>query len=94
MADNHDSDQNLEQTLQTLEQLSQTLEVMGSVVDRLKLHLNRQLSLNAELFQDQEQREALEREERARGSQELEEESFVVEITQAELEDGVDPTLH
>ena len=94
MADNQESDKNLEQTLHTLDQLNHTLQAMASLVERLTLHINRQLSFNAELFQDQEQREALEREERARASRELEEESFVVEISQAELEDGVDPIVH
>ena len=54
MTDKKEVEQNAEQTLITLDQLSQTLEVMSHVVDRLKQHLSRQLSLNAELFQDEE----------------------------------------
>ena len=78
--------QNAEQTLLTLEQLSQTLEVMSAVVDRLKSHLNRQLSLTQELFSDDEKLRKAEAEERAEKARRLQQESFVVEITQKELE--------
>jgi hypothetical protein len=66
MSDKSDVELNSEQTLITLEQLSQTLEVMTHVVDRLKQHLNRQMS---------------------------QEKSFVVEITQQELEEGSDSKI-
>lgn len=90
MSDKSDVELNSEQTLITLEQLSQTLEVMTHVVDRLKLHLNRQMSLNAELFQDEEKLRKAEAEERAEASKRLQEKSFVVEITQQELDEGSD----
>lgn len=83
-----EASQNAEQTLMTLDQLSQTLEVMTAVVDRLKSHLNRQLSLTQELFNDEEKLRKAEAEERAEKSRRLQQESFVVEITQKELETG------
>ena len=83
-----EASQNVEQTLLTLEQLSQTLEVMTAVVDRLKSHLTRQLSLTQELFNDEEKLRKAEAEERAEKSRRLQQESFVVEITQKELESG------
>lgn len=88
MTDKQDVEKNSEQTLITLEQLSQTLEVMTCVVDRLKQHLTRQMSLNAELFNDEEKVRKAEAEQRAESSRKLQQESFVVEITQKELEDG------
>ena len=91
MADKKDVEQNSEQTLITLDQLSQTLEVMTCVVDRLKSHLTRQMSLNAEMFHDEAKVEKAEAEERAKGTQQLQQESFVVEISQKELEEGSDP---
>ena len=91
MADKKDVEQNSEQTLITLDQLSQTLEVMTCVVDRLKQHLTRQMSLNAELFQDEAKLAKAEAEERANASSQLQQESFVVEISQKELEEGSDP---
>jgi len=84
----NDLEQNSEQTLMTLEQLSQTLEVMTCVVDRLKTHLIRQMSLNAELFQDEEKLRKAQAEDRAKESKRLQQESFVVEITQQELVEG------
>ena len=89
MADQEDIQKNSEQTLLTLEQLSQTLEVMTCVVDRLKNHLTRQMSLNAELFQDEEKLRQAQEQERAEQAQKLQQESFVVEITQQEIEQGV-----
>jgi hypothetical protein len=77
--------QNAEQTLLTLEQLAQTLEVMTAVVDRLKSHLTRQLSLTQELFNDEEKLRTAEAEARATESRKLQQESFVVEIAQREL---------
>lgn len=91
MADKKDVEQNAEQTLITLDQLSQTLEVMTCVVDRLKQHLTRQMSLNAEMFDDSAKVEAAEAEERAKATRQLQQESFVVEISQKELEEGSDP---
>jgi len=89
MADKKEVEQNSEQTLMTLEQLSQTLEVMTCVVDRLKTHLTRQMSLNAELFNDEEKVRKAEAEQRAVEAKRLQQESFVVEITQREMEEGV-----
>jgi hypothetical protein len=91
MADKKDVEQNSEQTLITLDQLSQTLEVMSCVVDRLKQHLTRQMSLNAEMFQDEAKVEKAEAEERVEATKKLQQESFVVEISQKELEEGSDP---
>ena len=91
MADKKDVEQNSEQTLLTLDQLSQTLEVMTCVVDRLKQHLTRQMSLNAEMFEDEAKVEKAEADERAEASKQLQQESFVVEISQKELEEGSDP---
>ncbi len=93
MSDKSDVELNSEQTLITLEQLSQTLEVMTHVVDRLKQHLNRQMSLNAELFQDEEKLRKEEAIERLESSKKLKEKSFVVEITQQELEEGSDSKI-
>ena len=89
MADKQDVKKNEEQTLMTLEQLSQTLEVMTHVVDRLKTHLTRQMSLNAELFSDEEKLRKAEADARAESAKKLQQESFVVEITQREMEAGV-----
>jgi regulator of replication initiation timing len=95
MSDKKDVEKNAEQTLITLEQLSQTLEVMSHVVERLKQHMTRQMSLNAELFQDEEKLRKAEAEERAEASRKLQQKSFVVEITQQELEEGLDgKTVH
>jgi len=91
MADKKDVEQNAEQTLITLDQLSQTLEVMTCVVDRLKQHLTRQMSLNAEMFGDEQKVQQAEAEERAKASKQLQQESFVVEISQKDLEEGSDP---
>ncbi len=95
MSDKKDVEENAEQTLITLEQLSQTLEVMSHVVERLKQHMTRQMSLNAELFQDEEKLRKAEAEERAEASRKLQQKSFVVEITQQELEESSDgKTVH
>jgi len=91
MADKKDVEKNSEQTLITLDQLSQTLEVMTCVVDRLKQHLTRQMSLNAEMFQDEAKVAKAEAEERVEATKKLQQESFVVEISQKELEEGSDP---
>ncbi|HHX82042.1 MAG TPA: hypothetical protein GX696_03570 [Pseudomonadaceae bacterium] len=89
MADQEDIEKNSAQTLHTLEQLSQTLEVMSCVVDRLKNHLTRQMSLNAELFQDEEKLRKAQEAERAQQADKLQQESVVVEITQREIEEGI-----
>ena len=91
MADKKDVEKNSEQTLITLDQLSQTLEVMTCVVDRRKQHLTRQMSLNAEMFQDEAKVEKAEAQERVEATKKLQQESFVVEISQKELEEGSDP---
>ena len=91
MADKKDVEKNSEQTLITLDQLSQTLEVMTCVVDRLKQNLTRQMSLNAEMFQDEAKVEKAEAQERVEATKKLQQESFVVEISQKELEEGSDP---
>jgi regulator of replication initiation timing len=88
VADKQDIEKNSEQTLHTLEQLSQTLDVMSCVVDRLKQHLTRQMSLNAELFHDEEKVRKAQEAERAEQAKKLQQESFVVEITQREIEEG------
>jgi regulator of replication initiation timing len=88
VADKQDIEKNSEQTLHTLEQLSQTLDVMSCVVDRLKNHLTRQMSLNAELFNDEEKLRKAQEAERAEQAKKLQQESFVVEITQREIEEG------
>lgn len=93
MTDKQDVEKNSEQTLITLDQLSQTLEVMSCVVDRLKQHLNRQMSLNAELFQDEEKIRKAEAEERAKASKQLRRESYVVEITQQEIDESNDTKI-
>jgi len=85
MADKKDVEKNSEQTLITLDQLSQTLEVMTCVVDRLKQHLTRQMSLNAEMFQDEAKVAKAEAEERVEATKKLQQESFVVEISQKEI---------
>jgi len=54
MADQDDIQKNSAQTLLTLARLRQTREGMTSVVDRLQNHLTRQVSLDAQLSQDQE----------------------------------------
>lgn len=94
MADKQDAEQNAEQTLITLDQLSQTLDVMSCVVDRLKQHLNRQLSLTTELFEDEQAVLEAEKHAQADGAKQLQKEGFVVEITHQELEDGTDHTTH
>jgi hypothetical protein len=94
MTDKHDAEQNAEQTLITLDQLSQTLEVMSCVVERLKQHLDRQLSLTAELFEDEQKVLEAEQRERKESAKQLQQDSFVVEITHREMEEGADHTVH
>lgn len=94
MADKDDMRHHGEQTLLTLEQLSQTLTVMSHVVDRLKHHVERQLSLTQEMFQDDLATLEAELQDAAQLSDVLEKESVVVEINQRLLEDNGDPTVH
>lgn len=94
MADKQDAKDNAEETLITLDQLSQTLEVMSCVVERLKSHLDRQMSLTAELFGDEQELRKAELEARKAGSEELEKERHIVEISHQELEEGADPVVH
>ncbi len=95
MTDKNDAEKSAEQTLITLDQLSQTLEVMTCVVDRLKQHLTRQVSLTTDLFQNEQRTVAAEREACVEGSRLLQNESYIVEITQQEVEEGYDPeTVH
>ena len=91
MTDKKYMEKNAQQTLIILDQLSQTLEVMTCVVERLKRHLVRQTSLNAEMFEDERELLQAEQEDRARTSGQLQRESFAVEISQQELEQGSDP---
>lgn len=94
MADKQDAEQNAEQTLHSLEQLSQTLEVMSHVVERLKQHLDRQLSLTAELFNDDKKVREAELREQREAARRLQQDSLVVEISHRELEEGTDHTVH
>ncbi len=96
MSDKKSSDNDPEKALMTLDQLSQTIEVMTNVVNRLKRHLTRQLSLTEELFDDEKKLLQKENDSYEKNSRELQQESFVVEITQQELENenGEEPILH
>src|SRR5690606_2503575 len=94
MAGKHDAEKNHEQTLLTLDQLSQTLDAMSIVVERLRRHVTRQASLNAELFQIGQEAAEAGQEEQRKAIRDLREKAFVVEISQQELEDGTDPVLH
>lgn len=94
MSDKAKGEQSLEQTLETLDQLRETLDVMSGVVERLREHMTRQLSHNAELFRDEGKVLAARQAEVQKGSRLLRDESLVVEIAQMELEEGVDPVLH
>jgi len=111
MSDKKYADDDPERTLVTLDQLSQTIEVMTSVVNRLRRHLsdqiNAQLESKTELKDElellaaaQEMVEAKiekEPEEAQKGDgNKRERESFVVEISQQEVEPLVksSKTLH
>lgn len=85
MSDKKYADNDPERTLLTLEQLSQTIEVMTSVVDRLRRHLSDQIKAKLE---DQELQDeiASSREIQQTPKPEEERESFVVEISQQEVE--------
>jgi len=99
MSDKKYADDDPERTLVTLDQLSQTIEVMTSVVNRLRRHLSEQINAQLEskteiqdelelLAAAQEMVEAKienEPEEVQQGSGDKRE-SFVVEISQQEVE--------
>ena len=90
------ADDDPERTLVTLDQLSQTIEVMTSVVNRLRRHLSDQIKAQLEKREEIEALAALQYESPVQTSngeeseQELardqERESFVVEISQQEIE--------
>ena len=52
------------------------------------------MSLTAELFGDEQQLRKAELEARKAGSEELERERHIVEISHQELEEGADPVVH
>jgi hypothetical protein len=87
MSDKKYADNDPERTLLTLEQLSQTIEVMTSVVNRLRRHLSDQIKTKLE---DQELQEEVtssqEIQQRPKAEEKRERESFVVEISQQEVE--------
>ncbi|MBL4819369.1 MAG: hypothetical protein JKY98_00050 [Gammaproteobacteria bacterium] len=86
MSDNKYSENDPERTLITLDQLSQTIEVMTSVVNRLREHLSQQITAKQEL-EELEKSFALEKQHDTEVVLENpEQESFVVEITQTEIE--------
>ena len=95
MSNNKHTQNDPERTLITLEQLSQTIEVMTNVVNRLRKHLSEQLQaqgiektspgLGAENIADNKLLTHPQSED-SRSKQESEQESFVVEITQPEIE--------
>ena len=94
MTNKNDAEKNAEETLLTLDQLNQTLEVMSHVVERLKSHLERQLSLTAELFEDDKKLRQAESKDHLLNSDRLKKETLIIEISQKELEDGSDKTTH
>lgn len=99
MSDEKYADDDPERTLVTLDQLSQTIEVMTSVVNRLRRHLSDQIKAQLEAQQElsalaaaQAEEAAAERENDGEPivveslNQEDARESFVVEISQQEVE--------
>ena len=96
MSEKKYADDDPERTLVTLDQLSQTIEVMTSVVNRLRRHLSDQIKAQLEKREEIEALAALQYESPVQTSngeeseQELardqERESFVVEISQQEIE--------
>jgi len=95
MSDNKFTENDPERTLITLDQLSQTIEVMTSVVNRLRQHLSQQISAKQELEQlHKEQERQAEADKLA--TQDRKQESFVVEITQPEMDSDTkdDKTYH
>lgn len=86
MAGKNNAEKDHDQTLLALDQLSQTLDAMTVVVERLRRNLMRQA-----LRDDAEQAAAGHGSEAARDKGDR---RLVVEISQQELDDGTDPTLH
>ena len=100
MSEKKYADDDPEHTLVTLDQLSQTIEVMTSVVNRLRRHLSDQIKAQLETREEIEALAALQDESPVQtaasesngeeSEQELardqERESFVVEISQQEIE--------
>ena len=76
-----------EKTLVTLDQLSQTIEVMTSVVNRLRRHLSDQIKAQI-AAQDafEHSAEEVEAQKSEASSSENKRESFVIEISQEEVE--------
>jgi hypothetical protein len=93
MSDKKYADDDPERTLVTLDQLSQTIEVMTSVVNRLRRHLSDQIKGQLESQDDDSPVEAAAQANKTEANAELLEkaknkkrESFVVEISQQEIE--------
>ena len=100
MSEKKYADDDPERTLVTLDQLSQTIEAMTSVVNRLRRHLSDQIKAQLETREEIEALAALQYESPVQtaasesngeeSEQELardqERESFVVEISQQEIE--------
>ena len=98
MSEKKYADDDPERTLVTLDQLSQTIEVMTSVVNRLRRHLSdqikAQLESSAQQASSESQAETAAAESPQSGSEkseldrqrEQQRESFVVEISQQEVE--------
>jgi|TARA_B110000467_G_C17966089_1_gene287644 hypothetical protein len=100
MSEKKYADDDPERTLVTLDQLSQTIEVMTSVVNRLRRHLSDQIKFQIEAQEELEALAALQIESPVqtatgesngeKSEQELQRdrkrESFVVEISQQEIE--------
>jgi hypothetical protein len=95
MSNNKQTENDPERTLITLEQLSQTIEVMTNVVNRLRKHLSEQLQaqgieqtkpcLGVEDIADNKLPTPTQPED-SRSKLESKQDSFVVEITQPEIE--------
>ncbi|PCI75204.1 MAG: hypothetical protein COB20_13440 [SAR86 cluster bacterium] len=92
MSEKKYADDDPERTLVTLDQLSQTIEVMTSVVNRLRRHLSDQIKAQIEAQVELEALAAgqatVESQQLSgeKSEQERERESFVVEISQQEIE--------
>lgn len=91
MKDKKYADDDPERTLVTLDQLSQTIEVMTSVVNRLRRHLSDQIQaqLDAREAELEATAKAEEQESSSADSKQTQDgkrESFVVEISQHEIE--------
>ncbi|MCB1670617.1 MAG: hypothetical protein R3F41_02570 [Gammaproteobacteria bacterium] len=91
MSDKKYSENDPERTLITLDQLSQTIEVMTSVVNRLRRHLNDQITARREVEElERAQREHAEEERdsprRGSGSQRPKRQGVVVAVSRPEPE--------